>query len=250
MVKSKVNKNLIKLILILIFISIIGFLIVNENYSTKIYDITFHTIYILIIFLLLALAVIVILFEKKLKIDKFKEKLLKISFFVVFSPFVFYAVFRCYFKIPYVFCHVCPRKCIFGHLRPYTIPAFLLLNIDKRSWCYKYCPMGFLQEAQSKAVNKKIKLPKFLNYFKYIILLFVIAAYFIILRNIKNPSLTGYDLYIYTFKNIFSFSLTVLIIAILILIISFFVHRFWCNYFCPVGTVSELILKIEKKFNK
>ena len=250
MIKFKVNKNLIKLILVLIFISIIGFLIVNENYSTKIYDFTFNTTYILIIFLLLPLAFIIILFEEKPKIDKVKEKLLKISYFIVFSPLAFYAIFRCYFKIPYVFCHACPRKCIFGHLRPSFVPAVLLLNIDKRTWCYNYCPIGFLQETLSKLTKKKIILPKFLSYFKYVVLLFVVFTYFIILNNIKNPSLTGYDLYTYTFKNIFSFSLNVLIIAIIILIISFFVYRFWCNYFCPIGTVSDLILKIEKKFNK
>jgi polyferredoxin len=70
------------------------------------------------------------------------------------------------------------------------------------------------------------------------------------LNNIENPNLAGYDLYASTFKNIFSFSLIVLIITIIILTISFFVYRFWCNYFCPIGTVSDLILKIEKKFNK
>lgn len=231
------NKSIFYLTIILIIL--IGFLIINENITTNIYNFTFSKVYILSIFLLLASALIVVLFKERLKIAQ-KEKILGLFSYVIFLPFVFYPVFRCYFKIPYIFCHVCPRKCIFGHLRPYTIPAVLLLNLEKRTWCYKYCPIGKLQDKQQSITAKKIVLPKFLSYTKYLFLLFIIVSYFII----KNKDSIFYN---YFFKNIFSVSIIVLIIAAILFTISFFIHRFWCNYFCPIGSFGDLILKINEK---
>ncbi len=228
------------------FIILIGFLIINENTTTKIYDLTFSNIYIFLIFLFLAIAIIIVLFKEKIE-DK-KQKIFRFLSYIVFAPMVLYPIFRCYLKIPYIFCHVCPRKCIFGHLRPYTVPAVLLLNLDKGAWCYKYCPVGKLQDKQVSIKTKKIVLPKFLFYTKYLFLLFVIISYFMISGYNKNPiSLAFYN---YFFKNIFSVSIIVLIIVILLFILSFFIHRFWCNYICPIGTVSEDILKAENKMKK
>lgn len=238
----KLNNKSIFLIT-LVFIILIGFLIINENTTTSIYDLTFSNIYISLTFLLLAIAIFIVLFKEKLRINGQKQKILRFISYIVFAPMVFYPIFRCYFKIPYIFCHVCPRKCIFGHLRPYTVPAILLLNLDKRTWCYKYCPIGKLQDKQLSIKTKKIVLPKFFSYTKYLFLLFTIITYFIISN--KNSAF-----YNYFFKNIFSLSIIVLIIAALLFILSFFIHRFWCNYICPIGTVSEDILKVEKKWNQ
>jgi polyferredoxin len=35
-------------------------------------------------------------------------------------------------------------------------------------------------------------------------------------------------------------------IAILIIAAAFFITRFWCRYFCPVGTIAELSFRLKR----
>jgi polyferredoxin len=81
--------------------------------------------------------------------------------------------------------------------------------------------------------------------FKYFVLAFIIILYFWILfaRRHFLPS----DIYDMMFKNAYTFSAIVLIAAISIILISFFVPRFWCHYFCPIGAGSDILLKLETK---
>ena len=242
------KKEFFNLVFFILFTSILGFLIINLD--EKIYHLTFNNIYIISIFSVLILCLIFILFSKINIIKKLKNKIPKIFYFIILSPLVLYPIFRCFFKIPYIFCHVCPRKCIFGYLRPYTVPAVLLLNLDKRSWCYNLCPYGMLQDSAYKVKSKKIKLPKFLSHLKYLVLTLIIFLYFKILIGKPQPDLSGGIFFNYFFKDVFSFTLIILIAFVVIFLLSFFIHRFWCNYFCPIGAVSDLILKLENKFNK
>ena len=149
-------------------------------------------------------------------------------------------LFRCYFKVPYIFCRACPRKCPWGELRPFIIPSFLLLNLDKRFWCFKLCPFGTLQDYQSKISNKRINLPRWLRNIRYLILLFVIIVVLVLIFN--------ETFYLLFFNGNYNVSLIVLSIAIIIFILAFFIPRFWCNYFCPIGSFSDLVLKLENKF--
>ena len=55
-----------------------------------------------------------------------KENLLKIIYGILFLPVAFFPMLRCYFKVPYIFCKVCPRKCPWGEL--YTIIQNNLVN--------------------------------------------------------------------------------------------------------------------------
>jgi polyferredoxin len=170
---------------------------------------------------------------------------MKIFYSLSFLPLVFYPFFRCYFEIPHVFCHVCPRRCIWGYIRPITIPAVLLINLWNRSWCSNYCPIGSLQDEQAKSTEKRINLPRILRYPRYLILALVIIVYFWILSARRN--ITDANLYSMMYKNAYVFSPIIFLIAIIIFVASFFVHRLWCNYFCPIGTASDVILKIENK---
>jgi len=216
-----------------LFAAVIGFLITNEKTKDIMYSFTFNSFYIYSIFLFMLIAFLLILFREKLRIKQIAEKRFYFFSYIFLAPVIFYPIFRCNFKIPYIFCHICPRKCIFGHLRPYLIPAILLMNVDKRIWCYNYCPIGKLQKSAFSVKTQKMRLPKFLFNIKYLIFLFVILSYFAF----NN----------YFSKTIYSFSIIVLIIAIILLIMSFFIHRIFCNYICPIGTVSEGILKLERK---
>jgi len=235
----------VALLLMFALIALFGFLVINESTNATLYALSFNKIYAVIIFAAIAFGILVVLGIKHFKLpkDKLKKKLMNIFYFVFFVPAVFYPIFRCYFKIPYIFCHVCPRRCIFGHLRPYAIPGVVLMNLDRRFWCFNFCPIGKLQDEQAKLKTKKIKLPKFLNIIRWLVLAFIIVTYFWFLSIARNQPFTSLP----WFKNVFSFSLVVLIVAVVILLVSFFVHRFFCNYFCPIGAVGDLVLKLEKK---
>jgi len=187
------------------------------------------------------IAFIIILSRPFKKID-IKDRTLKIIYFIIFLPIAAIPLVKCYFKIPYVLCKACPRKCVFGEVRPFIIPSFLLLNLDKRSWCYKLCPCGTFQDYQAKLCKKRIKPPKSLIYLRYLFLLFTIIAVLLLVfnENFKDPFFVG------TYKII----ITTIIAAVIIFLLSFFIPRFWCNYICPIGSFGDLALKLGHKINK
>lgn len=222
-------------------IALFGFLAINAKTNEVLYALSFSRIYAIIIFLAIAFGILAVL--GVFRLPTVRKKLVNALYFVFFFPLVFYPIFRCYFKIPWVFCHVCPRKCIFGYLRPYAVPGAVLMNIQQRSWCFSFCPVGKLQDEQAKCCAKKISLPKWVSWIRYLVLAAVVVAYFWILSLARKMSLTS----LFLFKNVFSFSMVVLVVAVAIFIIAFFIHRFFCNYFCPVGAVGDIVLKLESK---
>jgi len=248
LLRKKMTMPGIYILLFTGFIAIIGYLIISENYSHIVYNFSFNRIYITIILVALFFGLLIILFWRKFFSENIRMRILRFVSFLIFMPAIFYPIFRCFFKIPYVFCHVCPRRCIFGHLRPVLIPGALLQNIDRRFWCYNQCPIGSLQDSQCK---KGIRIPRSLKYIiRILILVFVVATYFIIKRARTLESIEGTNFFLYMFKNGFTVSLVVIIVAIIIFLISFFIRRFWCEFFCPIGTVSDFVLKVENKFKK
>ena len=178
-------------------------------------------------------------FQSKLDI---KNRTLKIIYFILFLPIAVIPLIKCYFKIPYILCKACPRKCVFGELRSFIIPSFILLNLDKRFWCYKLCPFGTIQDYQAKLCKKRIKPPKAIIYLRYFFLIFTIIAVLLLIfnENLKNPFFVG------TYKVI----ILTIIAAAIIFILSFFIPRFWCNYFCPVGSFADLTLKLENRIKR
>ncbi|MBD3204655.1 4Fe-4S binding protein [Candidatus Woesearchaeota archaeon] len=210
----------------LIFISII-FLIFQRYFDFSM--IMFSDIYIGLVYLLIVLIFLQTIFDWK-----FLKK--KLIYYIFFLPIAIYPVLKCYFKIPYIFCKSCPRKCIWGHLREFIVQGFIIINIDKRSWCFNYCPFGYLQDLNKKTVNKRITLPKKLGLSRYVVLAAIIYLLLFFGR--------------FGFKAEYSVTLIVLIFTAVIFILSFVVHRFFCNYFCPIGAVGDLVLKLEKLFKK
>jgi hypothetical protein len=223
---------------------VLGFFIISERYSEATYSFFMNPRYYTVVFVMLALIFIFIAFEERAVIIK-KLFPWRTLYAVIYSPLIFYPLFRCYFQVPHIFCHVCPRRCIWGYLRPVTVPGVLLINLYNRTWCNSYCPLGSLQDEQFKLSQKKIDLPGFLSNMKYLILVLVIISYFWIL-NARRHFAEG-NLFDIMFKGSYTTAMWAFIVALCIFIISFFVHRFWCNYICPIGTGSELLVRLENK---
>jgi hypothetical protein len=189
----------------------------------------------------LILGFILIIFGRKLRKMKIMPYL-KHPYYLIFLPLGLFPVLRCYFNVPYIFCEVCPKPCPWGVLRKGFIPAFLLQNADCRSWCYKFCPFGSIQDLQCSCTRSRIKLPKWLIHIRWLFLAFAIVVIFGPTLAIGKNSLFlngNYDLVFWTG-----------IVALLIFLLSFFIPRFWCNYFCPIGSFGDLTVKGVGKIRK
>lgn len=207
----------------------------------KLLNLFLNSSYFLIVYITLIMAFILIL-SKLFRKTEIKEYPLRIVYLITFLPAATIPIIKCYFKIPYIFCKACPRKCVFGELRPIIIPAFLFLNLDKRFWCYKLCPCGTIQDYQAKLSKKRIRLPKSFIYFRYLFLLFTTIAALLLIFNekFKNPFFIG----------AYNIIPTTLIAASIIFILCFFIPRFWCNYFCPIGSFGDLAIKTGNRLLK
>ena len=128
----------------------------------------------------------------------------------------------------------------------FLLPIILALLIGK-IYCNWICPLGGFQEFifQGKRLIKckylsKDFLPKgkWRTQFKYFFLVFII----LVLLILREPILCGID----PFGTLFGrFVTTVSIVLLFVLIISsIFIHRPWCQFFCPYGAVLSLLSKL------
>ena len=251
-------------IVILVFITI-GAMIVVDDSSAAIYAFSFSPLYHGFLFALLVIGIVIAMeldiFRKHrgkigTAIRQLSEKIYQSTklrpfrwiTYLAFAPVVFFALFRCYFKIPYLFCHVCPRLCVFGFLRPYLVPAALIMNIQKRLWCFHACPIGTLYHCQAQTGGKAIHRFRFFYLLALAILFFTVIAYFKILWDLNHQPVVIYDWYTFFFKNTFAVSSIVIFLTILFIILGYRLRRTFCETLCPVGTFSDLLLRFERSF--
>lgn len=183
----------------------------------------------------LVIALLFIIFSSLKKIYPF----LKYPYFFIFLPVAFFPALKCYFKVPYVFCRVCPEQCPWGHMRKALVPGFLAINLDKRFWCYRLCPFGTLQDHQANACRLRLSVPRWIRGIRYLSLLFAVAIVLITIFDERSPVIRFFSL------NEYLLASGTLLFVVGVFLFSFLIPRLWCNYFCPIGTTSDLILKAE-----
>jgi hypothetical protein len=167
------------------------------------------------------------------------QRWLKWLYGILFLPVLLLPIFRCYFKVPYVFCRVCPHKCPWGILRNVAFPAFLLLNLSNKFWCTALCPFGIFQECQAQISSKRFKLPSWMELFAYIVLFLVTGMYLLTLFGVPWVKFFEIGRYAWAEASVG--------VAAVILAAAFFIPKFWCRYFCPVGTIDEVISSFRSK---
>ncbi len=168
--------------------------------------------------------------------------------YLFLAPVIFYPVFRCYFKIPYIFCHVCPRRCVFGFLRPYLVPGALIMNLEKRSWCHGACPIGTFYQCEARVASKTTRRPAWFWPVALGILLWTAVAYFKIAGDLEAQPDVAWDWYTFFYTNGYEASCWILGAAAFLFLAGWRLRRTFCGLLCPVGTLSHLILRLERRF--
>jgi polyferredoxin len=160
------------------------------------------------------------------------RKALKPVFGVIFLPLVLLPAFRCWFKVPYIFCGVCPAQCPWGISRTFVFNTAILLNLSGRFWCGNLCPLGTFQECQASISKQSVKLPSWTNLSAYAILFLFFTMYYLAFSG--SRALAFFE------TGRYGWVVTTASIALLTLLAAFFIPRIWCRYACPVGTIAKI----------
>ncbi|MBD3260219.1 MAG: 4Fe-4S binding protein [Candidatus Altiarchaeales archaeon] len=161
-------------------------------------------------------------------------KHLRPFYYIFFLALWLMPFLRCRFKVPFLFCHACPGKCAWGFYRSSFIPVFLALNLDRRFWCWRLCPLGQIQDKVFRGSG--VSVPAQAGYLRYVVLLFTVLVLALGLSH--------------TYKAAYVYSALSLGLLFFLLGGSFFVRRSFCTYLCPVGAFSDLVLEVENKAKK
>jgi spermidine synthase len=175
-----------------------------------------------------------------------RVRVLRWVYFFAFSLAVFYPIFRCYFRVPYLFCHVCPRKCVFGFVRPYLVPAALIMNLEKRYWCYHACPIGTLYDCQARVCTGSRRVPARLRVVAIAVLVFTAVAYFKVMWDLEHQPNVVLDWYMFFYNNVFAVSAAVIAITAALIVLAGRLRRSFCETLCPVGAFSDLVVRLER----
>jgi hypothetical protein len=117
---------------------------------------------------------------------------------------------------------------------------FLVLTVDnKNAYCAWFCPFGAAQECMGVIGGAKLAGPrKYRRFFLWLQRGLAWAAIMIALL-FRNPGVSSYEV----FGTLFSFtgSMVLFVLLGIMLVMSMFVKRPWCNFLCPLDPVYDII---------
>lgn len=120
----------------------------------------------------------------------------------------------------------------------FILSVLLPFFTGKAFYCTWVCPYGAAQELSGKIIRKKIRLPqsllRFLSGMRPYVLLVVML---LLLLNVVSDLSPFEPFAAFKWR---SASAVVLILAGLFLVVSAFVPRAWCRFFCPTGELLDL----------
>lgn len=162
------------------------------------------------------------------------------------TPLFFHVFTFCPFRMPYLYCYICPLRCIWSRIRWVVWIIAIGANIIKKNiFCSYVCPFGTAQVLLYKIKTKKIQLSYYLRSLKYIGIIIITLVIIIT----KNQELLTYKfmqlslnwLFVFKMKDLVFYSF---IIAIVTSILS---YRFFCHCLCPIRALDIILNRFTKK---
>jgi len=123
--------------------------------------------------------------------------------------------------------------------------ALSVLFLGKDLYCLHVCPFGAAQRFINAIGGKRLSLPlwsvRLMNDTRNLVVLVAIAA----ALATAQPARASYE----PFAALFALKGTTLqwFLLLIILIVSFFIRRPWCHYFCPMRSCERALLDIRQK---
>lgn len=152
---------------------------------------------------------------------------------LLLAPFFFGVFFFCPFKIPYLYCFICPVRCLWYRTRGIVLLIALGLNMNRDLFCNRICPFGTIQVLLSKFNLRKIALPPIFGGLKYIAV--ILIASIAVMTKISQP------LFVVKLKDL----LWVMFLTSVAL--SIFSYRFFCHNLCPIKALSAVLDKVRRR---
>ena len=155
-----------------------------------------------------------------------------ISLFIL-APLFFPVFAFCPFRLPYLYCFICPVRCAWYRIRGLVLLIALGLNFKNDFYCAHICPFGTIQLFLSKISPQRLSLPKFLCSFKYIGLGIIV----LVIATTKMPQF----IFVTRMRHLF------LGVFLLSIIASIFSYQFFCHNICPIRALNIILYKIKPK---
>ena len=173
-------------------------------------------------------------------------RLSQIVAFFILAPLYFQVFSYCPFRLPYLYCFICPLRYLWSGIRGFVLLVALGLNIRKDLFCAHLCPFGTVQVFLSKISPKKISLPKFFYNFKYVSVILIVLVIAITkvaqLPNHRFTALSLSQVFIAKGKGVL-FGAFVLSMAA-----SIFNYRCFFNILCPITASNRILQKVISSF--
>ena len=125
------------------------------------------------------------------------------------------------------------RKLLIGY--SYLVPAALIMNLERRFWCYSACPVGTLFDCQGRVSRSSRYGVRVLRTVSVAVLTFTAVAYFKIMWDLEAQPTVGQDWYNFFYKNVFAVSGGVIAVAVGLIVLGHRLRRPFCEALCPVG---------------
>jgi spermidine synthase len=168
--------------------------------------------------------------------------------FLTLLPLAALPLGRCYFSVPYLFCHVCPRPCVFGVLRPYVVTTALIANVGDQRFCQRACPLGHAQAAPCAAASSRPRPFGRLAWVLRLLLLALITYLYFAIEADHHDGTEGVGTWTWFYVGRYAVSSWVLGAAGIAIVLSFFLRRPFCETACPIGATSDVVARIEKEW--
>ncbi|NBJ14631.1 MAG: 4Fe-4S binding protein [Dehalobacter sp. 4CP] len=123
----------------------------------------------------------------------------------------------------------------------------IALFSGRNLYCYWLCPFGGVQELTSM-VRGRSKCRRVSNQLLKLLAKILLWSGLLLTFLYRNPAIGSYE----PFGTLFGLTGTVLnwLLLLMIMTVSIFIYRFWCDCFCPVGAFLDICAKIRRKLGK